>query len=227
MAYVALSRVRSLSGLHLISFDPKSIMVSYSSIQEYNRLRSKFKPDLLQYNVATASNHKVKLTGRNDDNLDLDVEPPTKKAKFEKSSVNVDGQVANKSRKRKLSPAPKAQNDSKKTKTDSVTPNNNHQMVVNSSSSRRRLNNWIWYPVDERWQKHTCQRLNLTFERVNKMDSLGGPNVPLGRNCVTKRIVGDGNCLFRAFSQIITGSQRQHFNEMCIHLLEIMLIRFE
>jgi hypothetical protein len=79
MAYVALSRVRSLSGLHLISFDPQCIMVSYSSIHEYNRLRSEFKTDLPQYNVPSGSNLKVKLTGKNDVNLDLDSEPPIKK----------------------------------------------------------------------------------------------------------------------------------------------------
>ena len=39
MAYVALSRVRSLLGLHLVAFHPKSIMVSISSIQETSRLR--------------------------------------------------------------------------------------------------------------------------------------------------------------------------------------------
>ena len=39
MAYVALSRVRSLSGLHLIAFHPSSIMVS---IKETNRLRRKY-----------------------------------------------------------------------------------------------------------------------------------------------------------------------------------------
>ena len=34
MAYVALSRVRSLSGLHMVAFHPKSIMVSISSLKE-------------------------------------------------------------------------------------------------------------------------------------------------------------------------------------------------
>ena len=37
MAYVALSRVRSLSGLYLAAFNPKSIMVSKSCLTEVNR----------------------------------------------------------------------------------------------------------------------------------------------------------------------------------------------
>jgi len=34
MAYVALSRVRSLSGVYLAAFDPKSIMVSAACLKE-------------------------------------------------------------------------------------------------------------------------------------------------------------------------------------------------
>ena len=46
MAYVALSRVRTLNGLHLLSFDPLSVKVSKPCIIEINRLRSKFRSDL-------------------------------------------------------------------------------------------------------------------------------------------------------------------------------------
>ena len=48
MAYVALSRVRSLSGLHLIEFHSKSLMVSGSCLKEVNRLREKYRPGPLQ-----------------------------------------------------------------------------------------------------------------------------------------------------------------------------------
>ena len=46
MAYVALSRVRTLNGLHLLSFDPLSVKVSNPCINEINWLRSKFRSDL-------------------------------------------------------------------------------------------------------------------------------------------------------------------------------------
>uniref|UniRef100_A0A1X7UJC4 ATP-dependent DNA helicase n=1 Tax=Amphimedon queenslandica TaxID=400682 RepID=A0A1X7UJC4_AMPQE len=42
MAYIALSRVCTLNGLHLLSFDPLSVKVSNPCINEINRLRSKF-----------------------------------------------------------------------------------------------------------------------------------------------------------------------------------------
>ena len=40
MAYVALSRVRSLSGLHLAAFDPKSIMVSVAGLKRTSKASS-------------------------------------------------------------------------------------------------------------------------------------------------------------------------------------------
>ena len=43
-AYVALSRVTSLEGLHLINFDPKKIVVNKRAVVEYSRLGSKSVP---------------------------------------------------------------------------------------------------------------------------------------------------------------------------------------
>ena len=61
MAYVALSRVRSLAGLHLIAFDPQSVRVSVKSLGEINRLRKEFRKDLPKKGVY--AHHSQTSTG--------------------------------------------------------------------------------------------------------------------------------------------------------------------
>ena len=46
IAYVTMSRVCTLEGLHLATFDPKSIIVNNSYLEEVNRLCSCFRKDL-------------------------------------------------------------------------------------------------------------------------------------------------------------------------------------
>ena len=65
MAYLALSRVRSLAGLHL-----SAIIVSTSCLQGANRLREAYRKDLLLYQMPfkvqpSSSDRKRKLTGNN------------------------------------------------------------------------------------------------------------------------------------------------------------------
>lgn len=45
-SYVALSRVTSIDGVHLINFDSMQVKAKDSAIVEYNRLRSLYRPDL-------------------------------------------------------------------------------------------------------------------------------------------------------------------------------------
>ena len=54
-------------------------------------------------------------------------------------------------------------------------------------------------------------KLGLEYQQPNRF-ARGGPNTALTRpNFQTVRcIIGDGNCLFRSFSMIITGSQDHH-----------------
>ena len=59
-ADVALSRVRMLSGIHLTTFDPKSIIIEPRCINEINRLRKMYCPKLPQYSVPENSNKPVK-----------------------------------------------------------------------------------------------------------------------------------------------------------------------
>ena len=62
------------------------------------------------------------------------------------------------------------------------------------------------------WLREKCAQLGLTFHNANNLE-IGGPNVFLNRPNTERilRAIGDGNCLFRCFSQIITGSPGQHY----------------
>ena len=63
MAYVSLSRVRSLSGVHLTAFSPTSIMASRTCVEEVNRLRQKDRLDLPTYDLPAEKSGKRKMTG--------------------------------------------------------------------------------------------------------------------------------------------------------------------
>lgn len=58
--YVALSRVTSREGLHLINFDPSSVIASEEAIIEYNRLKQIHKPKAEIINISKEHYHKVK-----------------------------------------------------------------------------------------------------------------------------------------------------------------------
>ena len=65
-------------------------------------------------------------------------------------------------------------------------------------------------PVSPDWQRQACHKLRLRF--VSENGSVpGGPDVPLTHSVHGRKMNPDGNCLFRALSYIITGSERQHF----------------
>ena len=67
MAYVVLSHVKQLENLHLITFKPQSVMVSNKCLQEVNRLRQTYRPDLPQYSAPTnqggTQKCKIKMEG--------------------------------------------------------------------------------------------------------------------------------------------------------------------
>ena len=82
MAYVAISRVRTLEGLYLSAFDPKSIFVNNSCLEEVNRLRSHYRKDLPLYEIVLDKKPAVKRQLLHD-TCD---EAPTKKTSAAKSA---------------------------------------------------------------------------------------------------------------------------------------------
>ena len=70
---------------------------------------------------------------------------------------------------------------------------------------------FFFYTVDEEWQHKVCRTLGVQFRQPHRL-GVGSPTTPLvppNPNSII-RIQGDGNCLFRSFSYIITGTEEQH-----------------
>ena len=217
MAYVALSRVRTLEGLFLTAFDPKSLIVSVCSLKEVNRLRQTYRNDLPLYDIPSPTKRKRKLTG-------VSEVPSAKRVSTESvtpgPSVDITLRIKRKST--VVSEVPSA----KKVSAESVTPSTStvqdDDCVITGEASESPLK---FYPVTIDWQQRACQQLGLQYHAPTKVRP-GGPNVPLTRPDMRslKRIQGDGNCLFRALSYIITGCEEQHMavrNAILDHMVTI------
>ena len=68
IAYVALSRVRSLAGIYLTTFNSQSVKVSINCLKEVNRLRQTYRKDLPLFSIPAFSRRstKYKLISRDD-----------------------------------------------------------------------------------------------------------------------------------------------------------------
>ena len=179
MAYVAVSRVRTLQGLHLFAFDPKSIMVSTSCLNKINRLRAAYRPDLKPYPLPAPPKpaRKRKLTG----SVQHDEPTPKKPCGANPGPLNKGKQwlgkdntaLPNKTptkRKRTESAKPRAEQPAKKARSASDTD------VVFLFQEPDLP--YKFHSVDELWQRTICDFMGLGFRRPNKV-TRGGPNVPL------------------------------------------------
>ena len=169
MSYVALSRVKTLSGLHLVAFEDTSIRVSAGCIKEINRLRSCYRSDLPHIEVPVTRKHaKRKVTG----------------------TSAVDG--------------PPSKNFCISLPKKSTSPSPETPIIVSEVQSP-----FIFHCVDEKWQHESCGLLKINFACCNKMNK-GSPCMPLTQPKQTHPIGGDGNCMFRSVSYVMTGSQEHH-----------------
>ena len=66
-------------------------------------------------------------------------------------------------------------------------------------------------PVDREWQQETCEAMGLNYITSNGITP-EGREVGLEPPTTFTRIVGDGNCLFRALAHIITVSEEKHMD---------------
>jgi len=130
MAYVATSRVRRLDGLYFTSFDPTSIIVSNSSLEEVNQLRSGFRKDLPLYDI-----------------------PPTKKGPI-KCKIPLSDEICSPAKRPQRIPDPKATlNDGKKG--TAADPGSSKDCEITAVSRlvilQTEWTDYRYFPVDELW----------------------------------------------------------------------------
>ena len=145
MAYVAMSRVRTLEGLHLTAFDPKSIIVNNGCLEEVNRLRSCFRKDLPLYEIPVEKKRPVKRPLLDD----CEKEAPAKK--------KPKGPTC----KKRSADAPKTIPRAKKAKDGDCEVVGVDRPVA----PRYEWTNHRYYPVDVEWQRRACEMLGIRFVR--------------------------------------------------------------
>ena len=67
-------------------------------------------------------------------------------------------------------------------------------------------NEWIFNPISGNSQQCLCALLKLPLQFTHSAQSVE----PLSNPTKIVPIIGDGNCLFRSFSYVITGRQTYH-----------------
>ena len=236
MANVAISRVRTLAGFHLLAFDPKSIKVTDECVQEVNRLRKLFRPDLTTIPLSKeckAVQHKISalpLVHTTDPVVQHPKRASVKHSAGTKMQKTVD--ITG------VKPIPMTSSQTSASnlngkKVDSPTEESKAEKKFHSNSNSSVIDltkgndvpavAWVvlritwpeyrYYQTDEQWQREKCRQLKFVFASPHDFVEPGGPNVVLRRpnlRTVVKGI-GDGNCLFQCFSYILTGSQNQNF----------------
>ena len=225
MAYVALSHVKEMQNLHLIAFDEEAIKVSGKSLEELNRLRQTYRPDLQLHAVPSpekkpmSQTRKRKMSGT----VDKRFPSPKKQRKSRKRKVDVKS-VQPPPTKVTASRQPRPQKQGEAAKVLPSKPTAGKKRKLDSAEQlSKRKGNFVYVgprkdiprqlrynPVSPDWQRQACQQLGLRFVSDNGSAPCG-PNVPLAYPACGKKIQGDGNCLFRALCYVVTGSERQHF----------------
>jgi len=207
MVYVALSRVTTLQGLHLIALDTSKIVCDKKAVSEYNRLRKKYTPHLNKIQTAedpsaeNSDNHHHTEHLQSSQNTDEFGVGALQHSAVERSDntpvLNVDHAELH---------------DSPNTTTNVI-----------SEPAIRIFDFCDIRSLDQEFQMATCSRLNLHLCPIeqsvmsptqatvaNRLAHYIYTTTNIRTNINIQDISGDGNCLFRALSNAVCRSQMYH-----------------
>ena len=161
MAYVAMSHVRTLAGLYLLAFDPKSIKVSRECTEEVNRLRKLFRSDIPCIELSAVPKpikSNPKRTGLTCDNM-----PPQPTKEQAKSTVcnPIKCKTSGSGKKREGHPPKQSAPSSS---TIDLTVGDVRVLLAERETTWTYLR---YYQTDEVWQREKCAQLGLTFHNAN------------------------------------------------------------
>ena len=156
-------------------------------MEEINRLRNIYRKDLPLYEI-TESNRKAT---KREFNIAVDEEAPLPKKYCE--------MVPPRKPCKKRTTSSVLKNPTTKIKLNN-TDDDTAACLITDVENVPQCTEWTYLrycPVNEEWQRLTCELLGLQFRRVFEHHN-GGPDTILTRpDCwILKRIMGDGNCLF-------------------------------
>jgi len=194
MVYVALSRVTSLSGLHLIDLDRSKITCDQKAVDEYNRLRRLYTPNLGELKAEDSSGTSC---------------APRQNSRDKRKQA--DAQLGKGVTRKK----PRHSKDNS-TEVNKLPP-------VSDEVGLRTFDCCETNSLDEPFQQTVCMTLNLRLfkhkrttmspshtEVATQLEQYIYTQTAIRKNATAVKISGDGNCLFRALSYAITRSQTQH-----------------
>ena len=183
MAYVALSRVKSLEELHLIAFAPQSIRVNVKCLKEINRLREVYRNNLPLYNLRVPSvTRKHQFSALSENNKPAPkkrcvAKPVQKPSTGKRPRPTMDDNPGGKISNSKTEPNEKQSDAKGTTSVCSTNPPNNNRPGP-SELAHVSQPEYVFYSVDEEWQRNTCATLGLVHVAPNRVGP-GGPLVPL------------------------------------------------
>ena len=181
-------------------------MVSTSCLKEVNRLRQVYRPDLKPYPllVKPTTGTKRKLTGNTPC-----IEPESKKTRLSrkrKHSGELPCSSKLEAKKPKQSPP-----------TSKSSPDVSDGTVIYCGSEHYTPPNAINRPLpDDLWQRQKICVLSQ-YSEMSVVDKVSSPDRVRSLQCneisphIRVRVQGDGNCLFRAISRHVTGTESNHY----------------